>query len=99
MKNRVKRADVNNELYRAILTLKTPEECFDFFEDLCTPAELNAMQQRYDVAKMLSAGMIYNDILAKTNASSATISRVNRSLINGNGAYETVFARVEEEKE
>lgn len=97
MNNRNKRSDPNCELYRALLTLKTPDEFYKFFLDLCTQSELNAMEQRYEVAKMLHAGMIYNDILAKTSASSATVSRVNRSLMNGEGAYEMVFERLEEQ--
>ena len=97
MNNRTKRSDPNSELYRAMLTLKTPEEFHSFFLDLCTQSELNAIEQRYAVAKMLHSGMIYNDILAKTKASSATISRVNRSLVNGEGAYEMVFQRMEED--
>ncbi|MDR0890335.1 MAG: TrpR-like protein [Oscillospiraceae bacterium] len=96
MSNRNRSSDPNSELYDAILSLQTREECTQFFQDLCTQTELGAMEQRYDVAKMLASGMIYNDILAKTNASSATISRVNRSLVNGNGAYAQVFARLDE---
>lgn len=95
MNNRNKRSDPNCELYRAMTLLETPEEFYKFFLDICTQAELNAIEQRYEVAKMLHAGMIYNDILAKTSASSATISRVNRSLMNGEGAYAMVFERVE----
>lgn len=98
MNNRNKRSDPNCELYRALTTLTSPEEFHRFFLDLCTQAELNAIEQRYEVAKMLHAGMIYNDILAKTSASSATISRVNRSLMNGEGAYEVVFERIREQK-
>lgn len=98
MNNRNKHSDPNCEMYRAFLKLRTPEECHDFLCDLCTQAELDAIEQRYEVAKMLHSGMIYNDILAKTNASSATISRVNRSLVNGTGAYEMIFERVQEDK-
>lgn len=99
MNNRNKRSNPDCEMYRAFLTLKTPEEIHRFLCDLCTQAELNAIEQRYEVARMLDAGMIYNDILAQTKASSATISRVNRSLINGLGAYEMVFDRLEREDE
>ena len=70
-------------LYEAILTLKDLDECKKFFSDLCTVAELRAMEQRFEVAMLLSDGMIYNDILERTGASSATISRVNRSLQYG----------------
>ena len=83
-------------LYETILKLKDLEECRRFFEDLCTPTELQAMEQRYQVAQYLDSGLIYNDILEKTGASSATISRVNRSLQYGNGGYEIVFARLRE---
>ena len=96
MNNRNKRSDPGSDLYRAILTLKTAEECYDFFADLCTVSEMKAMERRFEVAKLLNEGLIYNDILEKTGASSATISRVNRSLQYGNGGYEIVFARLRE---
>lgn len=83
----------NEELYKAILMLETEQECYDFFQDLCTVSELRSMEQRFEVASLLSEGMIYNDILEKTGASSATISRVNRSLSYGTGAYDVLFAR------
>ena len=82
------------ELYEAILQLKTVEECKMFLEDLCTVNELQAMEQRYQVAAYLHSGMIYSDILQRTGASSATISRVNRSLQYGTGAYEMLFERL-----
>ncbi|WP_295867958.1 YerC/YecD family TrpR-related protein [uncultured Oscillibacter sp.] len=85
----------NGELYKAILLLKTEEECYDFFQDLCTVSELRAMEQRFEVAMLLHGGMIYNDILERTGASSATISRVNRSLSLGVGGYDKVFERME----
>ena len=85
----------NGELYKAILLLKTEEECYDFFQDLCTVSELRAMEQRFEVASLLHEGMIYNDILERTGASSATISRVNRSLSLGVGGYDKVFERME----
>ena len=87
------------EMYRAILTLKTVEECENFFDDLCTVTELKAMEQRYQVAELLDKGLIYNDILEKTGASSATISRVNRSLRYGAGGYAVVFERLEKDAE
>ena len=83
-----------NQLYQAILSLKTPEECHAFFQDLCTVAELKAMAQRLEVAQMLDAGMIYNDILDRTGASSATISRVNRSLQYGADGYKAILPRI-----
>jgi TrpR-related protein YerC/YecD len=83
----------NSDLYEAILMLKDVEECRNFFDDLCTVSELRAMEQRFEVAKLLYDGMIYNEILEKTGASSATISRVNRSLQYGAGGYQAVFER------
>ncbi len=88
----------NEELYRAILTLETLEECMDFFDDLCTVMELRAMEQRYQVAKLLDQGYIYNDILEQTGASSATISRVNRSLQYGKDGYAVVFERLAQQE-
>ncbi|MCI2057520.1 MAG: YerC/YecD family TrpR-related protein [Oscillibacter sp.] len=88
----------NDDLYRAILLLKDEKECYDFFQDLCTVSELRAMEQRFEVASLLNDGMIYNDILEKTGASSATISRVNRSLSYGTGAYANIFARCKDQK-
>ena len=81
-------------LYQAILTLQSLEECKNFFSDLCTVAELRAMEQRFEVATLLSGGMIYNDILERTGASSATISRVNRSLQYGANGYQAVLPRL-----
>ena len=86
-------------MYDAILTLKSREECIKFFNDLCSISELMAMEQRYQVASCLDDGMIYNDILELTGASSATISRVNRSLQYGDGGYEIVFSRTKGNKE
>ena len=82
-------------LYEAVLALKTPEECRAFFQDLCTVAELRAMAQRLEVAQLLDRGMIYNDILQRTGASSATISRVNRALQYGADGYKTVLPRLQ----
>ena len=81
-------------LYEAVLALKTPEECRAFFQDLCTVAELRAMAQRLEVAQLLDMGLIYNDILQRTGASSATISRVNRALQYGADGYKTVLPRL-----
>ncbi|BFK87394.1 YerC/YecD family TrpR-related protein [Pseudoflavonifractor gallinarum] len=83
-------------LYETILSLRDLDECKKFFSDLCTMAELRAMEQRFEVALLLSDGMIYNDILERTGASSATISRVNRSLQYGADGYQTVLPRVKE---
>ena len=84
-------------LYRAVLALQTREECERFFEDLCTVPELRAMSQRLTVAKMLSEHRVYSDIVAATGASTATISRVNRSLNYGCDGYSTIFARLDGE--
>lgn len=89
----------SDEMYEAIVCLQTVEECKNFLEDLCTVTELQAMEQRYQVAGYLDKGMIYSEILEKTGASSATISRVNRSLQYGNEGYRVVFDRLEENKE
>ena len=85
-------------LYEAILTLKDLDECRKFFSDLCTVAELRAMEQRFEVAMLLSEGMIYNDTLERTGASSATISRVNRSLQYGADGYQAVLPRIKEKQ-
>ena len=87
----------NERLYRAILALETEEECYNFFQDLCTIAELRSMEQRYEVATLLSEGMVYSDILERTGASSATISRVNRALLNGTGGYVSVLGKMKED--
>jgi TrpR-related protein YerC/YecD len=94
--NKLLKKPRSDKLYHAILSLKSVEECKAFFEDLCSISELMAMEQRYQVASCLHNGMIYNDILAETGASSATISRVNRSLQYGKGGYDIVFQRTEE---
>lgn len=94
MNNKLKEKNFDT-LINAILTLKTKEECSDFFEDLCTIPELKAMSQRLQVAKMLSENRVYSDIVAQTGASTATISRVNRSLIYGNDGYTVVFERLD----
>ncbi len=82
-------------LYKAILSLNSEEECAAFFQDLCTVSELRAMAQRLEVAQLLDEGLIYNDILQRTGASSATISRVNRALQYGADGYKTVLPRLE----
>ena len=84
-------------LYESILTLQTVDECKNFLNDLCTMSELRAMEQRMEVAVLLSDGMIYNDILERTGASSATISRVNRALQYGADGYQTVLPRIREQ--
>ena len=79
------------------MALETEEECYAFFQDLCTIAELRSMEQRYEVATLLSEGMVYSDILERTGASSATISRVNRALLNGTGGYVSVLGKMKED--
>ena len=81
-------------LYKAVLSLETMEECDRFFDDLCTVPELKAISQRLQVAKMLWDHRVYSDIVQATGASTATISRVNRSLNYGTGAYAQLFARM-----
>lgn len=92
---KIGKKEKSEQLYKAILLLKDEEECYDFFQDLCTVSELRSMEQRFEVASLLESGMIYNEILERTGASSATISRVNRSLSLGVGGYDKVFERME----
>ena len=85
-------------LFQAILSLKTVDECYNFFEDLCTVPQIKAMSQRLLVAHMLSPKKVNSDIVAITGASTATISRVNRSLNYGCDGYELVFSRLDQKK-
>ncbi|MFR6064834.1 MAG: YerC/YecD family TrpR-related protein [Eubacterium sp.] len=95
-----KRNDENlNFLFKSILQLENIDECYDFFEDLCTVQELKSLSQRIVVAKMLSEKCVYTDIVAKTGASTATISRVNRSLQYGCDGYDKIFERLKESKD
>lgn len=87
------------EFMKAILCLKTEEECHRFFEDICTIKEVSAIAQRFAVARMLREERTYIDIAKETGASTATISRVNRSLNSGNDSYDMLFARMDEEKQ
>ena len=84
----------NNELYEAILTLKDLDECIAFFDDICAMNELRSIEQRFEVAKMLKEEKVYTEIMQKTKASSATISRVNRMLNYGTGCLGTVLERM-----
>ena len=86
-------------LYDAILELQNKEEVAKFFEDLCTVNELKSLSQRIVVAKMLTQHCVYSDIVAKTGASTATISRVNRSLSYGAGGYDDIFERLEKKEQ
>jgi len=87
--------ELHVEMYEAILTLKTLDECIRFFDDLCSVTELRAIEQRFQVARLLNNGHVYSTILEQTGASSATISRVNRSLHYGADGYEVVFKRLD----
>lgn len=87
-----------DQLLKAILSLENMEECYRFFEDICTVSELRSIAQRFDVAKMLRDGMTYTAIAEKTGASTATISRVNRSLQFGCEGYKIAFERMENHK-
>ena len=93
---KIGKKEKNGELYKAILLLKDEQECYEFFQDLCTVSELRAMEQRFEVASLLDDGMIYNEILERPGASSATISRVNRSLQYGADGYQAVLPRIKE---
>jgi len=84
-------------LFASILTLQTMEECYKFFEDICTVHEVAAMAQRLQVARLLRQGITYHEIVEKTGASTATISRVNRCLQYGAGGYNTALDRLEEQ--
>lgn len=81
-------------LLQAVLKLETLDECYDFFEDLCTMTELKSMSQRIVVAKMLREKSVYSEIVKATGASTATISRVNRSLVYGKNGYDEIFNRL-----
>ena len=88
------RSAQNDELFSAILKLETVEECYAFFEDICTVNELKALAQRLQVAKMLRAGDSYDTIVEETGASTATISRVKRCLVYGADGYTLVLDRL-----
>ena len=89
--------DAVNQLFRAILTLETVEECYTFFEDACTINELLSLSQRFEVAKMLLEEYTYQDIATYTGVSSATISRVKRALSYGADGYTSIIKRLQEE--
>lgn len=95
MNNKLKDYKVE-DLFKAVLSLETMDECYRFFEDLCTVPELKALSQRLQVAKMLAEHQVYSDIVEKTGASTATISRVNRSLNYGSDGYAVVFERMKD---
>ena len=91
--------ELTDQLFKAILSLKTEEECYQFFEDICTISELKALSQRLEVARMLAAGHTYDDIVARTGASTATISRVKRCLNYGADGYKVILARLTAQEE
>ena len=97
MNKKIKNEAVDS-LFDAILCLENRDECYGFFEDLCTVNELLSLSQRFEVAAMLKAHKTYLEIAEKTGASTATISRVNRSLNYGNDGYDMVFNRLNEKK-
>lgn len=92
--NKKLKTDAVDYLFDAILSLKNRDECYSFFEDLCTVNELLSLSQRFEVAAMLKSHKTYLEIADKTGASTATISRVNRSLNYGNDGYDLVFDRI-----
>ncbi|MEF9940536.1 MAG: YerC/YecD family TrpR-related protein [Clostridium sp.] len=96
--NKKIKTDAVDHLFEAILALKNSEECYIFFEDVCTVNELLSLSQRYEVAKMLREKHTYLEIAEKTGASTATISRVNRSLNYGNDGYDMIFKRLDEQE-
>ncbi|MBP3339764.1 MAG: TrpR YerC/YecD [Lachnospiraceae bacterium] len=96
MTKKLRTEDVKN-FFEAVLTLEDVEECYEFFEDVCTVNEVLSIAQRFAVAKMLRTKETYKDIAEKTGASTATISRVNRALNYGNDGYDKVFARLKEQ--
>lgn len=95
--NKKIKTDAADHLFDAILSLNTKEECYNFFEDLCTVNELLSLSQRFEVAAMLRQKCTYLEIAEKTGASTATISRVNRSLNYGTDGYDLVFDRLAEQ--
>ncbi len=95
---RASKKERSNDLYEHIARIQSVEECIRFFEDICAVTELRAMEQRFDVAKMLHDGKVYTTILNETGASSATVSRVNRVLNYGTGTLAEIMDRVAQEK-
>ncbi len=88
--------EMTDRFFEAVLTLKDVDECYKFFEDVCTIKEIKAFSQRLEVARMLKNKQLYNDIVASTGASTATISRVNRSLTYGSDGYDIVLSRLKD---
>ena len=90
---------LSDQLFDAILSLNNNEECYEFFEDICTVSELKSLAQRLEVARMLETGHTYDDIVARTGASTATISRVKRCLHYGADGYKTILERLGNKEE
>ncbi len=90
--------ELNDQLCEAVLKLRNVEECYQFFEDICTVSEIKALSQRLEVARMLQAGHTYDDIVERTGASTATISRVKRCLNYGADGYKTILERLDDGK-
>ncbi len=97
MNEKLKSDELDN-LFNGIMTLDSLEDCYDFFEDLCTYPELKALSQRYEVASLLLKHMVYTEIVEKTGASTATISRVKRALDHGNDGYKRIIGAAKENK-
>lgn len=95
--NKKIKTEAVDHLFQAVLALRSVEECYSFFEDVCTVNELLSLSQRYEVAKMLREKKTYLEIAEQTGASTATISRVNRSLNYGNDGYDMIFKRLDQE--
>lgn len=91
--------DYLDQFYKAILSLETVEDCYNFFEDVATVTEIKALAQRFHVAKMLKEGYTYQDIEEKTGASTATISRVKRFLHYGSGGYDVALKKMNQNDE
>ena len=96
-KSKFQRKDID-ELFDGILTLKNREDCYRFFEDICTVNEIHAIAQRLQVAKLLSQKKTYSEIEEETKASTATISRINKCLVYGADGYRRVLDRLSEEE-
>ncbi len=88
------KSDETDELYKAIMSLQSQEECYRFFDDLCTFGEIKAMAQRFHVAKLLEEGKTFTQISEEIGASSATITRVNKCITYGSGGYKLVLERL-----
>ncbi|MGI6735797.1 MAG: YerC/YecD family TrpR-related protein [Anaerovoracaceae bacterium] len=96
--SKFKQKDID-ELFAAILTLRDEEDCYRFFEDLCTINEIQAFAQRLQVARLLNEKMTYSEIEARTNASTATISRINKCLVYGADGYKRVLGRLSKKED